>query len=88
MKELYGEGPASHTDPESCVVSRKAGHDALKGHMQAEHRAAKYLEIRMPTLSTRREDNTGGRDIASAHWTCEVKTSGMHEPPRARTGRP
>ena len=45
MKELYGEGPASHTDPESCVVSRKAGHDALKGHMQAEHRAAKYLEI-------------------------------------------
>ncbi len=29
MKELYGEGPASHTDPESCVVSRKAGHEAL-----------------------------------------------------------
>src|SRR6516162_5000685 len=76
MKELYGEGPASHTDPESCVVSRKAGHDALKGQMQAEHRAAKYLEIflrepdarhapvrfgiRMPTLSNRREGNTGG----------------------------
>ena len=31
MKELYGEGPASHTDPESCVVSRKAGHEALTG---------------------------------------------------------
>src|ERR1700751_1913195 len=27
----------------------------------------------MPTLSIRREGNTGGRAIASAHWTCEVK---------------
>src|SRR5207249_3933951 len=27
----------------------------------------------MPTLSIRREGNTGGRDIASTHWTCEVK---------------
>jgi hypothetical protein len=25
MKEPYGEGLASHTDPESCVVSREAG---------------------------------------------------------------
>ena len=27
----------------------------------------------MPTLFIRREGNTGGRDIASTHWTCEVK---------------
>ena len=27
----------------------------------------------MPTLSIRREGNTGGRAIASAYWTCEVK---------------
>src|SRR2546429_2607121 len=27
----------------------------------------------MPTLSIRREGNTGGRDIASTPWTCEVK---------------
>jgi hypothetical protein len=25
MKEPYGEGLASHTDPESCAASRKAG---------------------------------------------------------------
>jgi hypothetical protein len=31
MKESYGEGLASHTDPESCVVSREAGHEALTG---------------------------------------------------------
>ena len=31
MKEPYGEGLASHTDPESCVDSRKAGHEALTG---------------------------------------------------------
>jgi hypothetical protein len=29
MKEPYGEGVASHTDPESCVVSREAGHEVL-----------------------------------------------------------
>ena len=29
MKEPYGEGLASHTDPESCVVSREAGRGAL-----------------------------------------------------------
>src|SRR5260221_715169 len=27
----------------------------------------------MPTLSIRREGNTGGRAIASTHWTCEVR---------------
>jgi hypothetical protein len=74
MKQPYGEGLASHTDPESCVVSREAGHEALKGHMQEGYRAAKYLEIRMSTLlSIRREGNTGGCDIASTYWTCEVK---------------
>jgi hypothetical protein len=31
MKELHGEGLASHTDPESCVVSREAGHEVLIG---------------------------------------------------------
>jgi hypothetical protein len=31
MKEPYGEGLASHTVPESCVVSREAGCEALTG---------------------------------------------------------
>jgi hypothetical protein len=36
-------------------------------------RAAKCLGIRMPTLFIHGEGNTGGRDIASTRWTCEVK---------------
>jgi len=31
MKEPYGEGVASHNDPESCVVSREAGHESVEG---------------------------------------------------------
>jgi hypothetical protein len=31
IQELYGEGLASHTDPESCVASREAGGEALTG---------------------------------------------------------
>jgi len=34
--------------------------------------AAKWREIRMPTLFIHGEGNTGGCDIASTHWTCEV----------------
>jgi len=29
MKESHREGLASHPDPESCTVSRKAGREAL-----------------------------------------------------------
>ena len=29
MREPYGEGPASHTGPESCVVGRNAQGEAL-----------------------------------------------------------
>ena len=31
MEKPYGEGLASHTDPESCVVSREAGREVLIG---------------------------------------------------------
>lgn len=31
MKELYGEGLATHTDPESCAGSRKGAGEALTG---------------------------------------------------------
>jgi RNA-directed DNA polymerase len=31
MKESYGEGVATHTGPELCVASRKAGDEALVG---------------------------------------------------------
>jgi len=31
MKESYGEGLATHTDPESCVIARKGEGEALTG---------------------------------------------------------
>jgi hypothetical protein len=31
MKESYGEGLATHTDPESCAASRKGWGEALTG---------------------------------------------------------
>jgi len=31
MKESYGEGLATHTDPESCGATRKGGVEALTG---------------------------------------------------------
>jgi RNA-directed DNA polymerase len=31
MKESYGEGLATHTDPESCGAARKGGVEALTG---------------------------------------------------------
>ena len=31
MKESYGEGVASHTDPESCGAAREGGDEALTG---------------------------------------------------------
>jgi RNA-directed DNA polymerase len=31
MKESYGEGVATHTDPESCGAARKGGVEALTG---------------------------------------------------------
>jgi RNA-directed DNA polymerase len=31
MKESYGEGPATHTGPESCGATRKGGDEALTG---------------------------------------------------------
>src|SRR4051812_6829093 len=31
MKELYGEGGATHTDPETCAGTRKDAREALTG---------------------------------------------------------
>ena len=31
MQELYGEGPASHTGPETCVVGGNARGEVLTG---------------------------------------------------------
>ena len=70
MKEPYGEGIASHTGPESCAASRKAGREALTGAQ-----AGRVLSREMIQKSGCRrcpfgaEGNTGGCENASIHWT-------------------
>ena len=44
MQEPYGEGLASHTDPESCVVAREGKGEALTGAHAG--RAAKPCQLR------------------------------------------
>jgi RNA-directed DNA polymerase len=49
MQESYGEGVASHTDPESCGGARKSDGEALTGV-----RAGRAIEPRNENLALRR----------------------------------
>lgn len=88
MKESYGEGVATHTDPESCVGLPQGGGEALTGA-----RAGRAMEPRdqlfgVPTLSHEAEGNIVGGDIASRGRTLRgLRTCACTEPPCARTGR-
>ena len=89
MREPYGEGLASHTDPESCVDSRKAEHEVLIGANAGR-------------VSSR--EMTGNQDAdlvyswGRQHWWARYREYPLDlrgqrpltcmEPPRARTGRP
>jgi hypothetical protein len=46
MKESYGEGPASHTDPESCGVTRKGGVEALTGERTGRVLSRENISLR------------------------------------------
>ena len=61
MKEPYGEGPTTHTGPESCVVVREDGGEALTGVRAGRTWSREIpLEIGVPTPSHGLEGNTGG----------------------------
>ena len=77
MREPYQKGVASHPGPESCVVSRKAEHEALTG-VQAgwamEPRNGAHF--RGPTLSSKAEGKTMGVDMARRPSPCAVEDPG------------
>ena len=50
MKESFGEGLATHTDPESCGAACEGGLEALTGHVRAGYSAAKEPHSGVPTL--------------------------------------
>jgi hypothetical protein len=89
MKEPCGEGIASRTDPESCVVSRKAGHEVLTG-VHADGVLSREI--------TRNQDADAVYSAGRQHWWARYREHPLDlrgqrppicmEPPRARTGRP
>jgi hypothetical protein len=89
MKEPYGEGIASHTGPESCVVSREAGHEVLTG-VHADGVLSREI--------TWNQDADAVYSAGRQHQRVRYREHLLDlrgqrppicvEPPRARTGRP
>jgi len=89
MREPYGEGLASHTDPESCVAGRAAGYEALTGaqaggvlsrEMSGNQDADPVYSWGRPHRWARYREHS--RDLRG------LRPPTYLEPPRARTGRP
>jgi hypothetical protein len=63
MQELYVEGVASHDDPESCVVVREGGSEALAGA-----RAGGAIEPRNPLLRDADAVKPSGRPCRQSRY--------------------
>jgi hypothetical protein len=68
MKEPYGEGLASRTDPASCTASRKAGREALTGAHAGGVRAAS------PSVHSRHSDAVDAEILPDGCHPVGVKT--------------
>ena len=88
MKEPYGEGLATHTDPESCVVVREGAGEALTGAHMGWVLSRERPSSEAPTLWAYGEGNTGGRALASVRTASRGRRPHARmEPPRTETGR-
>ncbi len=88
MEELYIEGLANHDDPESCVVAREGGGEALTGARAGRAIEPRNHDFGVPTPSAEVEGNIPGSAIASCWGTPRgQRTMACTEPPCARTGR-
>lgn len=88
MKESYIEGVATHNGPESCVVVRKEGSEALTGVHTGAVLSREIRQVRVPTLLTEAEGNTGRGDSASVVQALRGRRPVARvEPFCARTGR-
>ena len=57
MRESYGEGPASHSGPESCAVDREVGSEALTGVWAGRVLSREIFASEVPTRSCNVEGN-------------------------------
>jgi hypothetical protein len=89
MRKSHRKGVASHPDPESCVVSREAGREALTGAHAGRASSCEINTTGVPTSSTKAEGHTDGSASASIRRTPRShRPQARMETPRARTGRP
>ena len=88
MKEPYVEGVATHDGPESCVVVRKGGGEALTGVRAGEVLSREIIGFGVPTLLIKAEGHTAGGASASPLGTPRGRRpSACAEPPCTGTGR-
>ena len=88
MQESYDKGAAIHVGPELCVVSRKAGGEALVGARAGRVLSPEIIMSGVPTRSPEAEGHIPSID--SARWTGTPRgrrPRACTETPRTRTGR-
>jgi RNA-directed DNA polymerase len=102
MKEPYGEGPASHTGPESCEGARESAGEALTGVHAGQVSSCEINLSGTPTPFTQAEGNTEHGDSrescegpaqSKTLSTCGNSLRGNREIPKVsaqdgRAGRP
>jgi len=57
MKELHGEGQATHPGPESCACTRKGSGEALTGENADQPLSCEIHTSSVPTLLSEAEGN-------------------------------
>jgi len=82
MKESYGEGVATHTGPESCIVARKSGGEALTGGRAGRVLSREMHDPRRKLWALRGADavEEGGR----SHLPCRQRET-RQDPARSET---
>ena len=88
MREPYGEGVASRSDPESCVVVREDGGEALTGARMGPVLSREITESGAKTLLSEAEHHAAVTAIARSLWAPRGRRPDARaETPCARTGR-
>src|ERR1700746_1440326 len=79
MQEPHRKGLANHPDPESCVVSREAGCEALTGAHAGGISSCEIIALRGPTASRQAASNTGRvRKRDRSQYSAQSENQGMH----------
>jgi hypothetical protein len=88
MKESYGEGVASHTDPESCVGFRQRGGEALTGARAGRVLSREIYQLQGADAIPTVEGHITRVAIARLGRTLRGRRPrSCTEPPRTGTGR-